>query len=40
MQLELINKTLAELQVKNKASDKPRIPIGFKSPKYTQETKD
>jgi len=37
MQLELINETLAELQVKNKALNKPRNPIGFKSPQYRQE---
>ena len=29
MQLELINQTLAELQVHQKLSDKPRRPIGF-----------
>jgi ORF6N domain. len=29
MQLELINKTLAELQVKDKALNKPRSPIGY-----------
>ena len=29
MQLELINESLAELQAKNKALNKPRIPIGF-----------
>ena len=29
MQLELINQTLAELQVHKKLSDKPRRPIGF-----------
>ena len=29
IQLELINKSLAELQAKNKALDKPRNPIGF-----------
>lgn len=31
MQLELINQTLAELQVKRKSEEKPRRPIGFKS---------
>jgi hypothetical protein len=30
MQLELINEMLAELQVKNRALEKPRNPIGFK----------
>ena len=30
MQLELINQTLAELQVKNKELNKPRNPIGFR----------
>ena len=29
IQLELINESLAELQAKNKALNKPRIPIGF-----------
>lgn len=33
MQLELINKTLAELQVQKKLSDKPRNPVGFVKPK-------
>ena len=28
-QIELINETLAELQVKHKASNKPRRPVGF-----------
>ena len=32
MQLELINETLAELQVKNKELDKPRRPVGFRLP--------
>ena len=32
MQLELINQTLAELQVHQKLSDKPRHPIGFIQP--------
>jgi len=36
MQLELINETLAELQVKNKQLSKPRRPIGFTSPQYKQ----
>ena len=30
MQLELINESLAELQVNRKLSDKPRNPIGFR----------
>lgn len=33
MQLELINKTLAELQVQKKLSDRPRNPVGFVKPK-------
>jgi len=33
VQLELINETLAELQVKNKALNKPRNPIGFTASK-------
>jgi len=32
MQLELINQTLAELQVHKKLSNKPRRPIGFIRP--------
>lgn len=32
MQLELINQTLAELQVQKKLTDKPRRPIGFIRP--------
>ncbi|MCL2649844.1 MAG: ORF6N domain-containing protein [Candidatus Azobacteroides sp.] len=36
MQLELINETLAELQTKNKELNKPRHPIGFTSPQYSQ----
>lgn len=32
MQLELINQTLAELQVQKKLSEKPRRPIGFIKP--------
>ena len=36
MQLELINETLAELQTKNKALNKPRNPIGFAAPQYSQ----
>ena len=34
VQLELINESLAELQVKNKELNKLRVPIGFNSPKY------
>ena len=33
IQLDLINKTLAELQVQMKLSDKPRNPVGFIKPK-------
>ena len=33
IQLELINKTLAELQVQKKLADKPRNPVGFVKPK-------
>lgn len=33
IQLELINKTLAELQVNKKPLDKPRNPVGFVKPK-------
>lgn len=33
IQLDLINKTLAELQVQKKLSDKPRNPVGFIKPK-------
>ena len=33
IQLELINKTLAELQVQKQLSDKPRNPVGFVKPK-------
>jgi len=36
IQLELINETLAELQVKNKLLNKPRNPIGFAAHLYTQ----
>lgn len=32
MQLELINRTLAEMQAQRRADDKPRNPIGFKQP--------
>ena len=37
MQLELINETLAELQVKNKELNKPRLPVGFHAPQYQQK---
>ena len=33
IQLDLINRTLAELQVQKKLSDKPRNPVGFVKPK-------
>ena len=36
LQLELINETLAELQVKNKELCKPRNPIGYTAPQYKQ----
>ena len=36
IQLELINQTLAELQVHQKLSDKPRRPIGFIQPEEDQ----
>jgi len=36
MQLELINETLAELQVKNKKLNKPLNPIGFQAPQYSK----
>ena len=38
MQLELINESLAELQVKNRELNKPRNPIGFTAPQYSQRT--
>ena len=34
MQLELINETLAELQIKNKGNKKPRPQIGFNADQY------
>ena len=37
MQLESINESLAELQVKNKELNKPRNPIGFTAPQYSQK---
>ena len=38
IQLELINETLSELQVKNKEINKPRNPIGFQH--YQRESKE
>jgi len=40
MQLELINESLAELQVKHKEISKPRNPIGFTAPQYLPKTED
>ena len=40
MQLELINESLAELQVKNRELHKPRNPIGFTAPQYSLRTGD
>jgi len=40
MQLELINETLAGLQTKNKALDKPHYQVGFNAPQYKQKTGD
>jgi len=40
MQLELINESLAELQVKNWELNKPRNPIGFTAPQYSLKTED
>ena len=40
LQLELINESLAELQVKNRELNKPRNPIGFMAPQYSRETKE
>jgi len=39
-QLELINKSLAELQTKNRELNKPRNPIGFHAPQYSQRQRD
>ena len=39
-QLELINESLAELQVKNRELNKPRNPIGFTAPQYSPKTED
>ena len=36
-QIELINETLAELQTKNRALDKPRYEIGFNAPQYQRK---
>jgi len=36
LQLELINNSLAELQTKNRELNKPRNPIGFLAPQYSQ----
>jgi len=38
LQLELINESLAELQAKNKALNKPRNPIGFHAIQSKRET--
>jgi hypothetical protein len=40
IQLELINETLAELQVKNREINKPRNPIGYTAPQYKQKAQD
>jgi len=40
LQLELINNSLAELQTKNKEINKPRNPIGFHAPQYSQRQKE
>jgi len=40
MQLELINESLAELQAKKKALDKPRNPIGFKAIQEKRDSKE
>ena len=40
MQIELINETLAELQVKDRALNKPRIPIGFIKPDETTASEE
>ena len=37
VQLELINETLAELQVKNKSFNEPRRPIGFVAPETSYD---
>ena len=38
IQLELINESLAELQIKNRELNKPRNPIGFTAPQYATKT--
>ena len=40
MQLELINESLAELQVKSREINKPRNPIGFTAPQYSSKTEN
>jgi len=40
LQLELINNSLAELQVKNKSLDKPRNPIGFHAIQETRKDEE
>jgi len=40
MQLELINETLIELQVKNKELNKPRNPVGFKLSQCSKKTEN
>jgi aspartate/methionine/tyrosine aminotransferase len=40
IQLELVNEALAELQTKNKVLNKPRNPIGFMAPQYSQRTNE
>jgi hypothetical protein len=40
MQLELINETLAELQVKNRTLNKPRNPIRFAAPQYKPQKEE
>ena len=38
IQLELLNKSLAELQAKSRELNKPRNPIGFTAPQYSHKT--
>ena len=40
MQLELVNETLAELQNKSKALNKPHNPVGFNAPQYKNEKEE
>jgi len=40
IQLELLNESLAELQAKKKALDKPRNPIGFKAIQEKRDSKE